>query len=309
MLLLKNKIIIFNIIFFSLIIIIFIISKIECNRYKLSFFDIKNNKNNAKLKVIFITDFHNKLYKNSYNFLINDISNVNPDYIILGGDFIEFSTFQSNKNTIGIDNTYNFLRTLTENFSKNKNYNLKGIFFTFGNHELRLKKREDNIELVSEYNKFIEFLLNNNIKLLDNDTFKLIDGINISGLTLYNGYYRNVFSKKTKFEHIDNEVLNEYFSDLDKNDYNIIAFHKPDYADDLIDYGYDLVLSGHYHGGLISFPYIGAILSPDFKLFPKYSKGLYNYRGGKIIVSAGLGEHFIKIRVNNLPEIVVININ
>ena len=88
-----------------------------------------------------------------------------------------------------------------------------------------------------------------------------------------------------------------------------MAFHKPDYAEDLIDYGYDLVLSGHYHGGLINIPFIGAVISPDFKLFPKYSIGNYKYKDSNVIVSAGLGEHFLKIRVNNTPEIVVINID
>ena len=77
----------------------------------------------------------------------------------------------------------------------------------------------------------------------------------------------------------------------------------------VIDYGFDLVLSGHNHGGLIKFPIIGSILSPDLVLFPKYNVGIYEYKNKHVIVSAGIGEHFIKIRVNNRPEICVININ
>ena len=304
-----HKILIIFIIIFTLIIIILVISKIECNCYKLSIFDVKNNKNSAKIKLIFISDFHNKIFKNNYKNLIDDIVNISPEYIILGGDFIEFSTFQSKKNIVGIDNTYNFLNLLSERFKSNKNYNFKGIFFSFGNHELRLKNREDNSNLLEEYNNFIIFLNDKGIVLLDNNTYKLTDGINLSGLTLYDGYYRNIFSKKTKFDHIDNEILNHYFNNLNINDYNIVSFHKPDYAEDLIDFGYDLVLAGHYHGGLINFPFIGAVMSPDFKPFPKYSRGLYTYKNKNIIVSAGLGEHFIKVRVNNVPEIVVININ
>ena len=296
------------VVFFSLIIIIFIISKIECNHYKLSIFNVKNNKNEAKLRLIFITDFHNKYYKNEYDSLLNDIEKANPDYIILGGDFVEFSTFQSKNNVVGIKNTYKFISLLVERFANKKNYNLKGMFFAFGNHELRLKNREDNKELSKEYDKFIHFLQDNNIRMLDNNIYRLVDGINIFGLTLYDGYYRNIFSKKTRYDHINLDILKQYFNNIDKGEYNIITFHKPDYAEDLIDYGYDLVLSGHYHGGLISFPFIGSVISPDFKLFPKYSSGLYSYKKGNVIVSAGLGEHFLKIRVNNIPEIVVINI-
>ena len=308
MLILRNKMLIFLVLFFSLIIIILIISKIECNLYKLSIFNVKNNKNKAKLRLIFITDFHNKYYKNEYDNLLNDIEKANPDYIVLGGDFVEFSTFQSKNNVVGIDNTYKFISLLVERFANKKNYNFKGIFFAFGNHELRLKKREDNKELSKEYDKFIRFLQDNNIRMLDNNTYRLVDGVNISGLTLYKGYYSNIFSKKTRYEHINVDVLKQHFYDIDKSDYNIVAFHKPDYAEDLIDYGYDLVLSGHYHGGLINIPFIGAVISPDFKLFPKYSRGLYSNKNGNVVVSAGIGEHFLKIRVNNIPEVVVINI-
>jgi hypothetical protein len=285
-----------------------IISQIECKHYKLSIFNVKNNKNDEKTKLIFITDFHNKLYKTGYDSIIKDILKFNADYIILGGDLIEFSIFQSKKNIVGIKNTYKFLSQLLDEINNNKNYNLKRILFSFGNHELRLKNRLDNDGLSEEYNKFINYMKENNIFILDNNTYKISDKISISGLTLYKGYYRNIFSKKLKYKHIENDVLNEYFSDINKNDFNIIAFHKPDYAEDLIDFGYDLVLSGHYHGGLINVPYIGAVISPDFKPFPKYSNGMYEYKNAKVIVSAGLGEHFLKIRVNNIPEIVGINI-
>lgn len=305
----NNKIIILILIFFSLLIIIFIISKIECNRYKLRVFDVKNVKNSDKLKLIFITDFHNKYFKNGYEKLICDILNTNSDYIVLGGDFIDFSRFQSEKNIIGIENTYKFLTLLLSKINNQKNYNFKRIIFAFGNHELRLKNRTDNAYLTNEYNKFIDFLKSNNIHILDNDSYKLLDGTILSGLSLYNGYYRKVFSRKPKYEHINKEVLDDIFNDINRDNYNIMVFHKPDYVEDLIDYGFDLVLSGHYHGGLINFPMLGPIFSPDFKLFPKYSVGGYKYKGKDIIVSAGLGEHLLKIRINNRPEVDVININ
>lgn len=304
-----NKILIFFIICFSLLIIILIISQIECNSYKLNIFNIKNEKNSDKLKLIFITDFHNKVFKNSYEKLISDILSVNADYIVLGGDFINFSGFQSKKNSLGIENTYAFLTLLLNKIHENKNYNLKRIFFAFGNHELRLKNRTDSLYLTEEYNKFINFLKTNNIYILDNDSYKVSNGITLYGLSLYDGYYGKIFTKKLKFKHIDKKVFDETFKNINQDNYNIMVFHKPDYAEDFIDYGFDLVLSGHYHGGLVNFPIVGPILSPDFKIFPKYSVGHYKYKNGDIIVSSGLGEHLFKIRVNNIPEVVVININ
>lgn len=309
---LNNKIILFFIIIFSLYIIIYIISKIECKLCKINVFNIKNNKNNSKIKLVFISDFHNKKFKNNFKDLILNIISLNPDYIVLGGDFVDFSTFQSKINNVKYKKTFEFLDNLAEYYKKNKvskNYNLKDIYFGFGNHELRLKTRTDNEHLISVYDELIKKLNDNDIKILENNTFKLTDGISISGLNLFEGYYNNFFEKKNMLEHVDVDILNKYFIDIDKNDFNIMIFHKPDYCEDFIDYGFDLVLSGHNHGGLINFPFIGPIFSPDLKPFPKYNCGQYSYKDKSVIVSSGIGEHFIKIRVNNIPEICLINID
>ena len=307
-----SKIFLFFIIIFSIYIIIYLISKIECKLYKISTFDIINDKNSDKIKLVFLSDFHNKKFKNDYKYLIEKIISINPDYIVLGGDFIDFSTFQSYIHNAKYKKTLDFFENLSKKCNElfnDKNYNLKGIYFGFGNHELRLKNVKDDEKLNEVYDLLIKTLNKLNIAILDDDTHDLTNGITISGLNLYEGYYRNIFDKKIKYEHIDREIIDKHFNSIDKDKFNIMAFHKPDFCEDFIDYGFDLVLSGHNHGGLIKFPIIGSILSPDLVLFPKYNVGIYEYKNKHVIVSAGIGEHFIKIRVNNRPEICVININ
>ena len=304
-----NKLLIFFAIIFSLLIIILIISKIECGQYIFNTFDINNAKNNDKLKLTFISDFHNKYYKNDYKDLIDDIIKEKADYIIFGGDFINYSKLQKLKGVVEHENTAKFIKALSDKINSlkaNGDYNFKGFYFGFGNHEMRLAG-DDNTKLNYSINDFKKFLNDNNINIVDNNSFKLAKGINISGLSLYDGYYSKGFSKR--HEHIEKEILDDYFNDIDIKDFNIMLFHKPGYAEDFINYGYDLVLSGHNHGGLINFPFLGPIISSDLDIFPKYAKGYYKYKDGNVIVSAGLGEHTISIRVNNKPEIVVININ
>lgn len=309
---LNNKILIFVFIIITLYIIIYIISKIECKIWKINTFNVKNSKNSQKFKLIFISDFHNKKLKNEYEEFINSIISVNPDYIIFGGDFVDFSTVQSKRCIVKYKNTLLFLNKLSKKIREihgSKNYNFKGMYFGFGNHELRLKSRTDSEKLIGIYDEFINCLHNNNIQLLEDKTIELTDGVTISGLNLYDGYYKNLFEKNPINDHIDKSILDRHFDKLDKNNFNIMVFHKPDYCEDLINYGFDLVLSGHNHGGLINFPIIGPIFSPDLRLFPKYNAGHYKYNDGNVVVSKGIGEHFIKIRVNNQPEICVININ
>ena len=90
--------------------------------------------------------------------------------------------------------------------------------------------------------------------------------------------------------------------------YNILVAHNPDYFGAYEKWGANLVLSGHNHGGLVRIPFIGGVISPRLHIFPKYTYGLYESSGTKMLLSNGLGSHSLKIRVNNIPEIVFIQI-
>ena len=89
--------------------------------------------------------------------------------------------------------------------------------------------------------------------------------------------------------------------------YNILLSHNPLYYPAYRDWGADLTLSGHIHGGIIRIPGLGGLLSPDLTLFPRYDGGHFTERGKHLIVSRGLGNHFL-VRVMNPPEIGVITL-
>ena len=104
------------------------------------------------------------------------------------------------------------------------------------------------------------------------------------------------------------EDLTAVLGEPNKNTFNILLAHHPDYFQAYADWGADLVLSGHLHGGMIRLPGVGGVISPGWRLFPRYDHGLYMMRDKKMIVSAGLASHTIKLRVNNPPELAVIDI-
>ena len=74
----------------------------------------------------------------------------------------------------------------------------------------------------------------------------------------------------------------------------------------------DLMLSGHTHGGVIRVPVLGPLFTHEGGLFPERSDdfvyGRYNTAGSPLIVSAGL-ENSNVLRINNQPELVIIDIN
>lgn len=97
----------------------------------------------------------------------------------------------------------------------------------------------------------------------------------------------------------------------DTDSFNILLAHFPENIDFYRSFGkFDLVLSGHAHGGQWRLPpFINGLYAPGQGLFPKYAGGRYDFDDTTFIVSRGLSrtmEHFP--RIFNNPELVVIDI-
>ena len=92
--------------------------------------------------------------------------------------------------------------------------------------------------------------------------------------------------------------------------FNILLAHRPELAEKYFEYDFDLVLSGHAHGGQVRIPFIlNGLYSPGEGFFPKLAGGLYEFGNGSLIVSRGLsGENTLLPRIFNRPELVVITV-
>ena len=147
------------------------------------------------------------------------------------------------------------------------------------------------------------------VKILVNDKAEFCVGGNkfcIYGYDLPEKYFekfnRYVFEEK----HVE-EALGT--CNLTDNCYSILLAHNPVYFKQYAAWGADLTLSGHLHGGIIRLPFIGGVITPQAKLFPRYSAGNYTIGKKEMIVSRGLGTHTIPIRFNNKPELSVIHLS
>lgn len=92
--------------------------------------------------------------------------------------------------------------------------------------------------------------------------------------------------------------------------YRIAAAHFPQFFEEVYsEYDIDLVLCGHAHGGQFRIPFtkIG-LYSPGMGIFPKYSEGLHERGGVKMIVSRGIGNSRFPFRLFNPPEMIVIDL-
>ena len=176
------------------------------------------------------------------------------------------------------------------------------IYYGMGNHETRLFLYPD---VYGDMGKDYERDLNSiNIKLLKNEIVECEDFIQICGLDMDRQYYKR-FNKMP----MEEGYLRETLGELKKENYNILLAHNPDYFEEYALYGADLVLSGHVHGGMMRLPLLGGVVSPAFRLFPKYDGGIFKQNQSTMILSRGLGMHTIPIRIFNPGELILLKLS
>ena len=84
--------------------------------------------------------------------------------------------------------------------------------------------------------------------------------------------------------------------------------HRPEKFPIYAEARYDLIFSGHAHGGQWRIPFIGGIFSPSQGFFPEYTSGCYTKDSSTLIVSRGLGNSSFPIRINNRIELVLVTL-
>ncbi len=260
----------------------------ELNTLQLVNYKIESDKlsNDEHKRIVFISDLHSRKYGNNNEKLIQIIKEQYPDYIFIGGDMVVASKGKDDKNVIDLLN----------NLGK-----ITAVYFAFGNHEKRLEvtpeKFANRIDLLKES------LLNNKIYLLQNSTISLSDDIDLSGLDIDFKYYKKFNTPTYTFENLKNNI-----DSLNMDKFNILLAHSPKYFELYSKLGADLILSGHYHGGGIGLGVNKGLISPQFCLFPKYCKGKFTLNNSDMIVTSGCGSHKVNLRLNNKPEVMVIDL-
>ena len=133
------------------------------------------------------------------------------------------------------------------------------------------------------------------------------DGISIIGISDTTSYGSYSQSGKDRMS-----LAMEHLGSIEKSDedFSVLLFHRPENPEEYASLGFDLVLSGHAHGGQWRIPGIlNGIYAPHQGFFPKYAGGRYEIENTVMIVSRGLAKESNAVpRIFNRPEIVVIDI-
>ncbi len=244
-------------------------------------------------KFVFLSDLHNNSYGPDNQILLDAIREEKPDFILVGGDMLNAKASTGEDYGQKMDRAVMLLRSLSEEFP---------VYHGFGNHEDRARNHPEKYGKM--YLTYVSKLPT--VHFLDNSSVLLDEyGIRLTGLSLEKKWYRHFQSKQPTVAQLE-----EYIGEADKERFDILLAHHPDYFPAYDAYGADLVLSGHVHGGVVRLPLLGGVISPSLKLFPKYDAGLFDGKDKThhMILSRGLGVHSIPVRLFNRGELTICNL-
>lgn len=237
--------------------------------------------------LLLLSDMHNCMCGKNNDRLWKAIDAISPDAILIAGDLI------IGKPGVSTEPALDFIRRACGRYP---------VYYAPGNHEQRAKLHPKRFG--DMYQRYERVLKEQGVKYLENESVPFVvrgTSFAITGLAIPEKYY----FKRCKDPFTRKEII-RLAGKPDKSSYQILLAHNPFYASAYFSWGADLTLSGHYHGGIVRLPFLNGLISPYLRLFPKFCYGLYEKDQSKLIVSAGIGEHTLPIRINNPRELVVL---
>lgn len=226
-----------------------------------------------------ISDLHNAEFGEDNEKLLSMLETCEPDIILITGDLVD-----SRRTDIEIGIT----------FAK-KAAMIAPTYYVTGNHEAR----------IDEYEELINGLQQAGVHVLQNECVLLEQSgetIAIAGIEDPSFATDYLFGDS---ETVTKDVLSEL---IDEDIYTVLLAHRPELFNTYVECEADLVFSGHAHGGQFRLPFVGGVVAPNQGLFPEYDAGLYSEKSTDMIVSRGVGNSILPFRVNNRPEIVLVEL-
>ncbi len=222
-------------------------------------------------RIVQISDLHNAEFGKENKKLLETIRSCSPDIIVITGDLVD-------SNHTNVERAVAFVKEAVK---------IALVYYVTGNHEYWLEP--------SENEQMMQGILAAGACDLDDEAVCIEKGDSsfmLAGLD---------------DQHLSDETLKNLLQEQ-KNELSIVLAHEPQYLQNYANAGADLVLTGHAHGGQIRLPFVGGIVAPDQGFLPEYTSGKYNRADTEMIVSRGLGNSIIPVRLFNYPEVVCVEL-
>lgn len=272
-----------KVVFFIILLIFIVIVWLIWSNKTVKTTDITVSSNNLPTefndyKIAHISDLHNAEFGENNSKIIDILKNQNPDIIAVTGDLVD-------SNHTNIDIAVSFMKQAVK---------IAPCFYVTGNHEA----------WTEQYNELESKLIECGVNVLHDTYFDLekngakIKLVGIDDPSFTKGY-----------ELTEESIIETKLKEFNLEDsYTILLSHRPEYFKTYVNSNIDLVLTGHAHGGQFRLPFIGGLVAPNQGLFPKYDSGLFTENNTNMVVNRGIGNSIIPVRINNRPEVIIINL-
>lgn len=281
----KKTIKILVIIFFILILACLASIWVSYNWLTVTHFTVRSSKISEPFRIVLVSDLHEHQFGRDNEKLAEKIREQSPDLIVIDGDMI-------NGDSENADTAVELVRALKE---------AAPVYYSFGNHEYSYMEAGHE-DLTEELEAAGAVVLN----------YQSID-IDVKGNQIrLGGLYEYGFETGMQSEEENERAIPylEEYADTDR--YLIMCAHRPEsfYPWDMADqWGIDLVLSGHLHGGQVIIPGVGGLYNSLDGFFPKFDYGQYKLGDSDMVITRGLGSNPKMLpRFNNPPEIAVVEV-
>lgn len=239
-----------------------------------------------KVRIVHLTDLHSQEFGVGNERLVELVQAQTPDLIFMTGDMLD-------SEDAGPEVVLALIRELVK---------VAPVYYSMGNHERAWESRT-GIDLAP---------------LLTQVGATVLDGsytdVTVKGQELriggYYGYYR--VPHMIHDDPLAEAAENAFFDDFENTGrVKLLLCHIPtawvdwNYID---KYPAGVVFSGHYHGGMVRLPFVGGLVAPYVGWFPEYTEGMFQGEKATCLLSTGLGTSMNLPRINNLPQVLVVEL-
>ena len=240
------------------------------NRLTVRRYRIETEKVTESIRILVVSDLHSCAYGENQRELLDAVAVEAPDLVLLAGDIVD--------DVLPEENAWTVLEALAERWP---------CCYVTGNHEWWSGGAE---RICRE----IEAL---GIHVLRGESTE----ISVKGNTLTVYGIDDPDSGEDQLSRLP-EVTGE--------GYTILLAHRPERIESYLSYPFDLIVSGHAHGGQWRLPgLVNGLYAPNQGLFPAYAGGRYDFGAQVFLVSRGLARESTRVpRLFNPPELVVADI-
>lgn len=229
-------------------------------------------------RLVVVTDLHSHIYGGDQTPLVKKILAQKPDAVLLAGDI-----YDDHAPSAGVSLLLAKLMGRVP------------LYYATGNHEYWTRDMETVLGLFAEYGVTV---------LNDRWEYATLNGVQVA-LAGVSDPVRAEFDRG--FD--PRAAMAQGFADLPQDSFSVLLAHRPNWIAEYKQYPFDLVVSGHNHGGQARIPFVlNGLIGPDDGFFPKYPGGLYQHGALTQIVSRGLSVNWKLPRVFNPPELVIVDV-